>query len=237
MKASNYASAGNAREWSKGKFIKLLISILLLLIGSAFLGATPLSGVVFCVLLNIVMLVFLVTIGQQRTVLMPGLVIVVPTIILSWVGYATNSYSVLLGHDVLIVSFCIFAAYQVICDVLDDRQVTQDTILGAVCAYLLAALAWAYVYSMIQLVDAGSICFVTTNAGNGKLLPGPSSFYDDIYFSFVTMTTLGYGDLIPISAPARTAAYLQAVFGQFYLAVLVARLVALHIIQMKQNQL
>lgn len=64
---------------------------------------------------------------------------------------------------------------------------------------------------------------------------GSSSFAETAYFSFVTMTTMGYGHVTPTSAPARTAAYLQAVFGQFYLAVLVARLVALHIIHVPRD--
>lgn len=237
MITSSYAIARKVKGWSKERFKNLLISMLLLLIGSAFLDAKGFSGVVFCLLLTIVMLVFLVTIGQQRRVLILGLAIVVPTTILSWVGYVTNSYSVFLAHSFLIVTFFIYAAYQILSSILDDRQVTHDTICGAVCVYLLAAFAWAYLFSMMQLLDAGSFQFVTTTSIKGKLISGTPSFLDNVYFSFVTMTTLGYGDVIPISAPARTASYLQAVFGQFYMAILVARLVSLHNLQIKHDQL
>jgi hypothetical protein len=64
----------------------------------------------------------------------------------------------------------------------------------------------------------------------------PSKTANFIYYSFVTQTTLGYGDFTPITAPARSLSLLEAVFGQLYLAVLIARLVGLHITQSSEKR-
>lgn len=233
---SNACPPGHGSTFRPEKFFVLLGSLLILLIGAAFLEAGQFSGVVFCALLTGVLLVAAVTVCRRHNNLGGGLALAISTVVLNWVGYATHRFPVLLAHDILIVLFFVFVAYHVFRAVLDDRHVTLDTIGGAVCVYLLAGLAWTYVYGTILLVDAGSIRFAPTTAVDGVSPFGLSSFAETAYFSFVTMTATGYGDVTPTSAPARTAAYLQALFGQFYLAVLVARLVALHIIQMTRDQ-
>ncbi|MCB9921028.1 MAG: hypothetical protein H6822_02535 [Planctomycetaceae bacterium] len=219
-----------------GKFFVLLGSLLVLLVGAAFLEGGQFSDAGFCALLTGVLLVAVVSVCRRHNNLGRGLALTIPTVVLNWIGYATGRLEVFLAHDILIIFFFVFVAYHVFRAVLDDRHVTLDTIGGAACVYLLVGLAWTYVYGTILLVDGGSIRFATPTAVNGVSPFGSSNFAETAYFSFVTMTTLGYGDVTPTSPPARTAAYLQAVFGQFYLAVLVARLVSLHIVQMTRDQ-
>ncbi len=81
---------------------------------------------------------------------------------------------------------------------------------------------WAVAYSLVDAVSPGSFTGFSPHGGQ---------VWDSewLYFSFVTMTTLGYGDMSPVSATARALAYLQAVFGQFYVAILVAGLVSAYI--------
>jgi len=59
--------------------------------------------------------------------------------------------------------------------------------------------------------------------------------HDFVYYSFVTLTTLGYGDIVPLSATARSLVYMEAIFGQFYIAILVAGLVSIHISNQSRN--
>ena len=91
-------------------------------------------------------------------------------------------------------------------------------------------------YGTILLLDSEAIRIPTGDEETGLSPFGSSNFTEIVYFSFVTITALGYGDIAPVSAPARTAAYLQAIFGQFYLAVMVARLVAIHIMVATNQQ-
>ena len=106
--------------------------------------------------------------------------------------------------------------------VFTSQEITANRVVGAVTLYLLFGVLWAIIYAVIERANPGSFAGVTE-----PLTQGWST--DWLYFSFVTMTTLGYGDVTPISATARTFAYLQAVFGQFYIAILVAGLVGAYI--------
>lgn len=102
--------------------------------------------------------------------------------------------------------------------------VDSDRILGAVSIYLVAGWLWAFVYALLEVWRPGSFVGLTEDPARlGTELVG-----ELMYFSFVTLTTLGYGDVTPGRELARNLAVLQAVFGQLYLAVVVARLVGLH---------
>ena len=82
---------------------------------------------------------------------------------------------------------------------------------------------WAFVFSVLEAINPGSFAI-----GDRQIEVGLSLF---IYYSFVTITTLGYGDISPITAPANSFSFLEAVTGQLYLAILIARLVGIHIAQ------
>ena len=104
--------------------------------------------------------------------------------------------------------------------IFSEKTVTADTIQGGVAVYFLSGLLWAFFYKMLLLFNSEAILFLDH---------APGGFSDMIYYSFVTMTTLGYGDITPVSRMAKNLALLEAVWGQTYLAVLVARLVGLHL--------
>jgi Ion channel len=97
-------------------------------------------------------------------------------------------------------------------------RVTAETLLGAICVYVFIGLFFAYVDLAYQFV-AGTSYF----AQPGR--HGPSDF---VYFSFITMTTVGYGDLSPATGLPRTTSVLEALMGQIFLVVLVSRLVAMY---------
>ena len=107
-------------------------------------------------------------------------------------------------------------------DVLRAREVTTNTILGSVCVYLLLALAWAVSYVLLQAFDGNAFSLPASDAARtqrGHLVGDMSTF---VYYSFVTLTTMGYGDILPVSHTARGLATCEAVVGQIYLTVLVA---------------
>ncbi len=128
------------------------------------------------------------------------------------------------GVSILIVA-CLFFAYVaslVLRDVFLSRTVTAQTIMGAICAYILLGMLWGYLYSLVNALQPGA--FSDNIEGTGLI----GRF---VYFSMVTLTTLGYGDITPVSAVARGLAVVQATLGQVYLTVLVARLVGIHLTQ------
>ena len=108
------------------------------------------------------------------------------------------------------------------------RRADVDTIRAAVCVFLLMGLLWAMLYAAIGRLEP--LAF-STSSGVPPGMGNAAGSSTAIYFSFVTLTTLGYGDITPVTAAARTAAVLEALTGQVYLVVLVARLVGLTVAQ------
>jgi hypothetical protein len=119
----------------------------------------------------------------------------------------------------ILLSFFIFTAFKTTKQVLFTGDIDFNKILGAICLYLLLGLIWAVSYTLMQLNLPDSFQSMQHNSKWFLLFP------DFVYFSFVTMTTLGFGDISPNLPVARFLVYLEAIVGQFYLAILVASLV------------
>lgn len=109
--------------------------------------------------------------------------------------------------------------------VLTATEVTGDILAGAVCVYLLLGLIWAISYAFLLALDPDAFAMADHLLDPGR---GPT-FSVLTYFSFVTLTTLGYGDMSPITPIARNLAWLEAVVGQLFVAITIARLVSLNI--------
>lgn len=110
--------------------------------------------------------------------------------------------------------------------VLKARHVTLNMVFGALCAYFILGILWALLYQEMHLLMPDSFTWS----------PGSQSSITYVYFSFTTLTTLGYGDISPQNAPVRILATMQAFIGQIYLVVLVARLVSLHITDAQKSE-
>jgi len=127
-----------------------------------------------------------------------------------------------LVHLLVMLAYFVLTAWVAARQVLFSGPVDGNKIVGAVCLYLLLSLIWAMLYMIMIYVSPESF------AG----LPSGTWFSaepDVIYFSFVTMTTLGYGDVTPVLPVARFLVCMEAVVGQFYIAIVVASLVGAHL--------
>jgi hypothetical protein len=122
----------------------------------------------------------------------------------------------------LLLSFLISTALRTTKQVMFTGDIDGNKILGAICLYLLMGLIWAVLYTLVQLSFPGSFTNISGDSAWFTLFP------DFIYFSFVTITTLGFGDISPLLPISRFLVYFEAIVGQFYLAILVASLVGSH---------
>jgi hypothetical protein len=130
------------------------------------------------------------------------------------------------------VATCAFlglASGVIIATVWREQEVTTDTILGGVAVYLMLGYVWGVGYSIVELVAPGS--FVFNLASVGALAHAEPVSPPLIYYSYVTLTTLGYGDVIPATSISSGLAAMEAVTGQLFIAVLIARVVGLYIAQ------
>ncbi len=130
--------------------------------------------------------------------------------------YAITVALALLAMTVLIL----FSTYCVLRYVLQARVITEDQIYAGISMYLMLGFAFGAVYALISILDPRSF------ASNVALLT-PEDKPDLVYFSFVTLATLGYGDITPRTNIARSLAVLEALAGMLYIAIFMARLVSL----------
>jgi Ion channel len=151
--------------------------------------------------------------GLGRIVPMAVAVVAVAVSLGSWVWPVPEAW--VQGTNV--VSLLLFLVV-VLTQTLRAGPVTFHRIQGAIAAYVLLGMIWAYAYALLALLRPGAF--------SGPINPadGPRAWF---YFSFVTLTTVGYGDVLPVHPVARSLAILEAVTGPLYLAILVARLVSL----------
>lgn len=116
-------------------------------------------------------------------------------------------------------AFCLLSAALALRFILTHREIDLNHLMGAMSAYLLLGMIWAALFAILRLFDPGALANVAVAPGQ----PGEAG--ELLYFSFVTLTTLGYGDLTPVSPLARNLALLEAVVGQLFVAVLIATLI------------
>jgi voltage-gated potassium channel len=131
-------------------------------------------------------------------------------------------------HYVLLIAFFGYAVALILGNIFRKNTVTADDILGAVCGYLIAGAAWSSLYALTDSLVAGSFTIAPGLDARLSDWPGRTALFN--YFSIVTLTTMGYGDITPNRAPATVFAMFEAVFGQFYIAVVVAQLVSARLV-------
>lgn len=193
---------------------RLLVALLgLHLVSPAFQMLSPVAGffVLFPLYLFILTTATLVMSSRRSRVLIA--VLAIPAVAAGVVGIPEPGRGALL-LSASTLPFLIYAACVVLRSVLGPGVVDQARLLGSASVFILMAQAWAGLYAGLELLTPG------TFAVPGDAAPGPG---DLGYFSFVTQTTLGYGDIIATSPIARAAATLQATTGLFYMGVIVAR--------------
>lgn len=134
--------------------------------------------------------------------------------------------ALLLASYIAFFSFLLFAVAHAFVRVVFATSVSLDRLLGAICVYMLFGIVWATAYAILFLLMPDS--FAMKSGGTAMLS-------EWLYYSFVTMTTLGYGDIVPVAATARALAYSQSIVGQFYIAILVAGLVSAYISSDSKN--
>ncbi len=211
--------------WLNKRFGSLR-SIILLKALIIFILLSPLeeSGRGF-ILILLSMLVVLATIyfaSKHRFTLVVGTVLAVVWVVLAWLGYILSSYPIDIAADIAFVVLSFFAV-AVAADAIfvsDTKTVDLSTIYGGVAIYLVLGVTWAMSYRVIEAFAPGSFSF----AESGQ----EPAWSELLYYSYTTLTTLGYGDVLPLRPFARIWATLEAVVGVLYIAILVARLVSLY---------
>jgi voltage-gated potassium channel len=130
------------------------------------------------------------------------------------------------------MAFIAITATMILNAILKDHMASKRSILGAISVYLLLGLSWTCAYSALEIFALGNIAEEPFRFTERQTIETPqgqplTAWPQLVYYSFVTMSTLGFGDITPRTPLAQTMTWMQAVFGQLYLVILIARLVSL----------
>ena len=208
----------HAARVAKAGSVTLLGTLLLVFVALPLIhhGQKALAGLIFLAAFA----VGLHSISEHRRQLVIGFSLMAPAILFAIIRPFVGEVDAIkfLGLASYTLAFG-FLLWVMVRRLFRTRSVTIDTITTAMTGYVLIGIFWAFLYAIVLLLQPGCI----------RGLEATQEADDLFYFSFVTMTTLGYGDMAPVTALARVVAAMEAVVGQLYIAVTIARLVGLHI--------
>ena len=202
------------------RFLSTLVSVLILMIVAPFFDPAGTGRLIVGVLFTLVLLSTVLAASVKRRQFIFALCLAVPWLILNWGFGGPRTGASDIAADGLLCIQITFVIVLILARILAEKEIEFDMLCGAVAVYLLLGVAWALAFSVLERLVPGT--FVFTSTGD------QIDLVDLLYFSFTTLTTLGYGDITPASPVARIWANLEAVTGVLYLAVLVARLVSLY---------
>jgi hypothetical protein len=220
----------------KEKFVILLICMLLLFVVSPFLERGIWNDVVRDGFTFFIFLSALYAVSEKKKYFYLILVLLALSVGTRLSIYLIQDDSVLylvgISYFSSSILFLIFTSIIILGHVLKDEMITRDKLAGAICVYLLLGLLWSSIYGLMETAQPGSFKMAVESGAEMTY----AKVRELVYYSYVTLTTLGYGDITPVTQVARSFSMLEAVIGPLYMAILIARLVALHITHTREEK-
>jgi len=206
--------------WTDDRGLSIFLAVLVAIIVVPALGPVGLPGRLLGDALVSLMLVSgaVAVAGRPRVILIVS-VITVPALLVRWTSWLFPTSNFAVWQEISTLATLVVLCGVVLALVLRRGPITARRIQGAIAVYLLLGFIWAEVYELVALWHPGAF---TGSVGGSGSLPWA-------YYSFVTLTTMGYGDIMPVHPLARAFAVLEALTGQLYLTIMLARLVSLEL--------
>lgn len=204
----------------ENKYTFLIIPMILLLMASPHLEDTRWGILVSGSFYMLISLTAIYTLRERNVNVILFSLLAVTNVILNVVDIQFQSETITLLKLLGFIVFGTIAVIAIYYELSHTTRITTDTILGSVCTYLLIGLTYGAVYTLIEFVHPGSFAHNTT-----ATIEQAMNNFDLNYFSFVTLTTVGFGDIIATTDTARSIVILESITGIFYLATLVSSLI------------
>jgi voltage-gated potassium channel Kch len=210
------------------KFRFLTIAIILWFVLFPFLEGRDFGLVILNVLTSSIVLFGIYAVSQTKRTVSIGLALGLPWFVISWIDILISPLPqiVILFSSLLLILFLAFTAITILLFILRSKEISGDILYGAVCIYFLIGGTWSSIYMLLEKIEPGSII---------NNVSGIINLSDLLYFSYITLTTLGYGEIIPVTAAARSLAIIEAIVGVMYIAIIISRLVGLFIAKSLKN--
>ena len=208
------------RRFSMGQ---LLIALALLFFFVPFVEEIKGGDLIVSGLLSLVLLAGVLAVASRGRTLTVALLLAIPAVAGRWINHFQPHLvppAIFLVAGIGLVAFVVVNLLRF---VLRAPSVDVEVLCASISAYLMLGLIWTMAYWLVEQLTPGAFAFNTTT-GTKETMEGFNAFY----FSLITLSTVGYGDITPVSKVARMLAAMEAMTGLFYVAVLIARLVAFY---------
>jgi hypothetical protein len=210
--------------------VQLLVALAVLLICAPFVEELEGGHLILSFLFSLVLVAAVIAIAKRKRTLAVALALAVPAITARWIN---NFRPDLVPPAVFLVLALLLLAFVIghlLHFILHAPVVTVEVLCASIAAYLMLGLMWTVAYWLVdQMTPGGAFSFNTSRGA--QTMNGFTGFY----FSFITLSTVGYGDITPVSRAARWLAAMEAMTGLLYVAVLIARLVSLYSTPKSEN--
>lgn len=219
---------GLQNEEREFRFFLLLICLFGALIIPPYFDGHEVFTLISKVVFSVVLFAAVYAVIELKRLWVIGVVLLVPTFASIWIEQITDQNKLAFYIDNLTtIGFFGFIGYHFLRYILSCKKVTTNVIYASMCLYLMLAFIWAAIYANIHVFYGGAFNF-SNEFLVGATASESQSMSTFTYFSFVTLSTLGYGDITPINRVAGAWVAVEAMIGQFYIAIIMARLVSLH---------
>src|SRR6476620_84067 len=213
---------------SRGRFhrfsaVELLVALALLFFFFPFVEEVKGGDVIVSILLSLVLLSAVLAVADRKAVFFIALLLAIPATAGRWISHFRPDLvppPVFLVAGLALIAFVVF---NLLGFVLRAPSVNTEVLCASISAYLMLGLIWTMAYWLVDQLTPGGAFSFNTHAGKQSM-----NGFNAFYFSFITLSTVGYGDITPLSRIARWLAATEAMTGLLYVTVLIARLVSLY---------
>ncbi len=202
----------------------LLGSIGVLFVASPFIDHIPGGDLIEAAALSLVMFAAVLVVGARHRTLLVAIGLAVPSLVAKWVNHARPELVTSEYFLIPAIVFVGFVVVRMVIGIVRAPRVDSEVLCAGISAYLLIAILWCLGYILVARVVPNSFVFAVVPHGPDATMVG----FKALYFSLITLSTVGYGDITPSSDPSRMLAMSEAMIGVFYMTILIARLVALY---------
>ena len=208
---------------SRYSAVKLLVALGLLFVSAPFVQDLPQGDLLESVLLTLVMVSAVLVVGSRRKVLILALVLLTPALAGKWLNHFRPDLLPPVIFLVAALAFFAFVIARLLAFIVRAPRVDANVLCAGVSGFLMLALLWVPAYAAVARLNPHAF---TLPAGPDA--PATLDGFSALYFSVITLCTVGYGDIAPFSSVARMLAMTEAVTGMFYMAVMISRLVSIY---------
>jgi hypothetical protein len=202
-----------------------LVALLLFIVVVGFLQDLSLGDLAVSILLTAVLLTGMLAVGARNGILALAPVLVIPGLIAKWVNHFMPDIMPAAVYLIFALVFLLLVAGHFLRFMLRVPRVDAQVLQAGVATYLVLGVLWAFAYMLVAELIPNSFTFDTKIAGESM------DTFNALYYSFTSLTTVGYGDITPLKHAARLLSLLESVAGTIYTTVLIARLVGLYLFE------